>query len=407
MASILVEAGMRVVQCLGVPKSFDLAAGADAVVIALRTRTAPREEAIEQSLLALESLQAMGARRFYFKYSSTFESTEGGNIGPAAEALLKALNVSHTIFCPSLPEYGRTVYQGHLFVGDKLLGESGMENHPLTPMRDANLVRVLSKQTQLNVRSIPIGVVQLGDRSLKEKLILLEAMDGQFIIVDALSDQHLQTIALACADMRLVTGSSGLAGVLPDVYRAIGLLSKERSIPRMPKLVGQTAILSGSCSKMTQEQVAFMQSHCPCYSLDVRQCISHPDQAIGDAIDWVKHQSVELPILIYSTAPANEVAAHQSEFGREIPANSVQSSFAAIAVRLVNECGVRRMVIAGGETSGAIVSCLGVKTLRIGPKIATGVPWMESIGERQLAFALKAGNFGTPDFYQRAVAMLE
>ena len=406
LASNLVESGLVVVQCLGVPHSFDAISGADAVVIALKTRSCHRDDAVRQSLAAVESLQAMGARRFYFKYCSTFHSTDDGNIGPVAEALLKALKAPQTIFCPAFPEYGRTVYQGHLFVGGKLLGESGMENHPLTPMKDANLVRVLSKQTHLNVGSVPYGQIQAGDKPFQECMQVLQAAGKQFLIVDALSKEHIHTIAMACANMPLVTGSSGLAIELPDVYRAYGLLSNERSIPRMTKVLGRTAILSGSCSQATQEQVAHMQTRCPCFSLNVRQCVSDRKKVVNEAIEWSGKQNSDKPILIYSTAEASHVASLQSEFGRAIAATAIESTFAAIASRLVTECGVRRMIVAGGETSGAVVSSLGVRALRIGPRIATGVPWTESIDESPIAFALKSGNFGAPDFFQKAADML-
>ena len=392
LASNLAESGLEVVQCLGVPDSFDAISGADAVVIALKTRSCHRDDAVRQSLAALESLQAMGARRFYFKYSSTFDSTDDGNIGPVAEALLKALKAPQTIFCPAFPAYGRTVYQGNLFVGEKLLGESGMENHPLTPMKDANLVRVLSKQIRFPVCSVPYAKIQAGCKPLLEYLRDLLAADKQFLIVDALSKEHMHTIAMACANMPLVTGSSGLAIELPDVYRAYGLLSKERSIPRMTMVLGRTAILSGSCSQATNEQVAFMQSRCPCFSLDVRQSVCGREKAVNEAIEWSGKQNSDKPILIYSTAEASHVASLQSEFGRAVAATAIESTFAAIASRLVTECGVRRIIVAGGETSGAVVSSLGVRALRIGPRIATGVPWTESIDESPFAFALKMGS---------------
>ncbi len=406
LASNLVEAGMNVVQCLGVPNSFDAIAGADAVVIALKTRSARRDDAVGQSLSALASLQAIGARRFYFKYCSTFDSTDEGNIGPVTEALLDSLKAPQTIFCPAFPENGRTVYRGHLFVGDKLLNESGMENHPLTPMKDPNLVRVLSKQTQHTVWSVPFEHIQQGEKPLQELLKILQLADKRFVIVDALSNQHMRTIALACATMPLVTGSSGLAIELPDVYRSINLLAKERSMPLMPKVRGRTAILSGSCSKATQEQVAYMQSRCPTFPLDVRQCVASRDLVVESALVWASHQSPELPMLIYSTANATDLASVQSEFGGDVAATAVESTFAEIASRLVSQCGVRRWIIAGGETSGAVVSRLGVEALRIGPRISTGVPWTESIDERRMAFALKSGNFGAPYFFHKAIEML-
>ena len=406
LASNLAESGMDVVLYLGVPNSLDATEGADAVVIALKTRSCHRVEAVRQSLAALESLQAMGARRFYFKYSSTFDSTDDGNIGPVSEALLEALKAPQTIFCPAFPEYGRTVYQGNLFVGEKLLGESGMEHHPLTPKKDANLVRVLSKQTRFPVCSVPYAKIQAGCKPLLEYLQDLQVAGNRFLIVDALSKEHIHTIAITCANMTLVTGSSSLAIELPGVYRAYGLLSNERSIPRMTKVLGRTAILSGSCSQATQEQVAFMHSRCPSFSLDVRQSVCGRETAVNEAIEWSDKQNSDLPILIYSTAEASDVACLHSECGRDIAATAIESTFAAIASRLVTECGVRRMIVAGGETSGAVVSSVGIRALRIGPRIATGVPWTESIDKPPLAFALKSGNFGAPDFFQRAVDML-
>ncbi len=407
LASNFAEAGMNVIQFLGVPESFESVARADAVVIALKTRSVHCDEAVRQSLAALGSLQAMGARRFYFKYSSTFDSTNAGNIGQVAEALLTALNATQTIFCPAYPDYARTVYQGHLFVGDRLLSESGMESHPLTPMKDANLVRVLSNQTRLHVISASFELIQQGSRPFQEFLQLPATKERRFIIVDAINNQDLRTIAMACAEMPLVTGSSRLAMAIPDVYRSKGLLSQERSIPFMPAIAGRTAILSGSCSKATQEQVAYMHSRCASFRLDARRCISHPEKVVGEALDWVRNQNAEMPILLFSTATADKVSCLQEEFSREVAATAVESVFSAIAVRMVSECGVRRLIVAGGETSGAVLSGLNVRALRIGPRIDIGVPWTESIGERPMAFALKSGNFGTLDFFQKALEMLK
>jgi uncharacterized protein YgbK (DUF1537 family) len=405
LASNLVEAGMRVVQTLGVPASRGAIAGADAVVIALKTRSVHRNDAVRQSLEALHALQAMGAQRYYFKYCSTFDSTDEGNIGPVAEALLETLAAPQTIFCPAFPDNARTVYNGHLFVSGRLLNESGMEHHPLNPMTDSHLVRLLSKQTKQNVDLLPYSLVQDGADSIRHGLRVLWERHKPLVIIDALSNDHLRSISLACADMPLVTGGSGLAIELPNAYRMSGLLSGFPSKPEMPSVIGRTAILSGSCSKATQDQVAFMQSRCLTYPLDVQGCIRHPESAVDAIVQWAIKQTAGTPILIYSTAESNDVASVQSEFGRELSANAIESAFATIARRLVDQCQVRRMIVAGGETSGAVVSQLGVRTLRIGPRIVAGVPWTESIDGQPLALALKSGNFGAPDFFQKAMEM--
>ncbi len=405
LASNLVEAGMRTVQWLGVPKMEDCIT-ADAVVIALKTRSLPHIEAIRQSLAALQALQAIGASRFYFKYCSTFDSTDQGNIGPVAEALLNALSAPQTIFCPAFPENGRTIYQGHLFVREKLLNESGMQNHPLNPMTDANLVRVLGRQVTRPVGLLPYQVVQRGAAAVQAALLSLGQAGHPFVVADALDAEHLRTLGAACAGMLLVTASSGLATELPSAYRALGLLRVDSKPASLPTASGRSVILSGSCSTATQQQVVWMKARCPTFFLDPRECVLRGEGAIGDALKWANRQEGSQPLLIYTTGSPDDVAGLQTELGRETVAEAVEAAFARIAATLVAECGVRRLIIAGGETAGAIVSRLGVKTLRIGPRIVPGVPWTESIGERPLALALKSGNFGGSDFFQVALEML-
>ena len=405
LASNLVEAGMRVVQCLGIPQSLDAISDADAIVIALKTRSIDRDEAVQQSLEALRALRTFGAVRFYFKYCSTFDSTETGNVGPVAEALMKELDVPQSIFCPAFPENGRTLYCGHLFVGNDSLNESGMQHHPLTPMTDSNLVRVLSKQTPVQVGKIPYTIVENGAESIRDALRALLDSGKQMIMVDTLNNRHLKSIAMACANMPLITGSSGVAIGLPEAYRALGLLSSTPTMPSMPTIQGRTAIIAGSCSQATQEQVAYMQTRCPFRMVDVRKCVSEPESVIADMVGWTRQMDSALPLLIASTSKVADVAATQSELGAALVARSVESVLAAIAQRLVIEGGVRRLIVAGGETSGAVVSSLGVRTLRIGPRIAVGVPWTESLDGPTLALSLKSGNFGGVDFFQRAIEM--
>ncbi len=405
LASNLVEAGMRTVQWLGVPEQ-GACASADAVVIALKTRSLDRAEAIRQSLAALHALQDLGTRRFYFKYCSTFDSTDQGNIGPVAEVLLDALGASHTIFCPAFPENGRTVYQGHLFVGDALLNESGMQQHPLNPMTDANLVRLLGRQVTRPVGLIPYEVVQRGVAAVQAALISLREAGKPFIVADALDGDHLRTLAAACAEMPLVTAGSGLAIGLPAAYRASGLLPVESTRASLPTVPGRTAIVAGSCSTATQQQVEWMKARCPTRLLDARRCVTSNEEVVNEVLRWASSQQAAQPLLIYSTAAPGDVAALQGEFGREAVAGAVEAALARITLALVAECGVRRLIVAGGETAGAVVSRLGVQALKIGPRIVPGVPWTESIGEQPLALALKSGNFGGPDFFQVALEML-
>jgi 3-dehydrotetronate 4-kinase len=391
---------------MGVPNSREAIGQADAIVIALKTRSVKSQEAIAKSLEALDALRAFGASRYYFKYCSTFDSTTEGNIGPVTDALIKALKISQTIFCPAFPENARSVYNGHLFVGDTLLNESSMRHHPLTPMTDANLARVLSGQSNQRIGCVAYSVVDQGAEAIKSTLLELDAQSTPFVIVDALKNEHLDSIAKACVDKLLLTGSSGLAAKLPAAYRECGLLSNVAISPAMPNIAGRTAILSGSCSTATQEQLAFIRSQYPIRFLDVRRCLQHAEAELNELVDWAKSLVDSQPLVIASTAEAGEVAVIQSEFGRQTVASAVEQMMANIARRLVDECNVRRLIVAGGETSGAIVSTLGVSTLRIGPRIAISVPWTESIEGPRLALALKSGNFGGRNFFQRAVEML-
>ncbi len=402
----LAEAGMSVVLYFGTPQSTDATHNADAVVIALRTRSSPVAFAVEQSLSAIRSLRTMGTTRFYFKISSTFDSNEKGNIGPVAEALLDTLNSQQTVVCPANPTYDRTVYRGHLFVGDRLLSESGMEHHPLTPMRDADLVRVLSKQTNLGIGIATHEVVDSGWNSLERRLHFLGQANKRLVIVDALNGEHIQTIASVCAKMELAIGSSGLALALPDAYRALGLLSPEMTTAQWNGSAARTAILAGSCSHATQEQVAFMKARYPTYELDVRECHKQPREIVDRAMDWACRQPDALPLLFYSTADAFKVSDVQSALGRTAAASTVENFFGELAFQLAAKLHVGNFIVAGGETAGAVVSRLGIRALRIGPRIAPGVPWAESVDARRFRLALKAGNFGDSDFFQKALALL-
>lgn len=404
LANTLVQQGMRTVQFIGIPSTGVSTFDADAVVIALKSRTIPAKEAVAQSLEALSWLQNAGCHQFFFKYCSTFDSTDAGNIGPVAEALLEALESNFTIVCPAFPETGRTIFKGHLFVGDVLLNASGMEHHPLTPMTDPNLVRVLDRQTKGRVGLVQYGTVCKGTSAIRKALERLRSDGFRFAVVDAVEDAHLEAIGEAVANMPLVTGGSGIALGLPENLRRQGLLSLEVSADALPKIEGKAAVLSGSCSRTTQEQVVVMKRMRPAFRLDVMTLAEGHDQ-IDQAVEWALPLLDDGPVLIYTTDTPDAVQAVQEKLGRERAGELAEQAQAEIACRLV-AAGVRRLVIAGGETSGAVVKTLGIKGLRIGPQIDPGIPWTANIGDPPIALALKSGNFGAPDFFLKAFKRL-
>jgi uncharacterized protein YgbK (DUF1537 family) len=402
LAGMLVKHGMRTVQMIGVPQVTP-PVDTDAVVIALKTRTVPAEEAIAASLAALEWLRDAGCRQFFFKYCSTFDSTDRGNIGPVAEALMDALHTDFTIACPAFPANGRAVFRGYLFVGDVLLDESGMRNHPLTPMTDSNLVRVLGRQTRRKVGLVRHERVRAGAAQIRQAF--LDALrDGVgMAIVDATSDADLMAIGAACREMPLVTGGSGIAMGLAANFREQGLPA-DAPAGELPRVEGREAVISGSCSAATQRQVAAMEARGPAFRVDPLRVAAGAD-VVGEAVEWAAARLDDGPVLIYATADAATVEEVQKALGAERAGALVEATLAALACRLV-DAGVRRLIVAGGETAGAVVGTLRVAGLRIGREIDPGVPWTVSLGDRPLALALKSGNFGTDDFFLKAWSSL-
>jgi uncharacterized protein YgbK (DUF1537 family) len=401
---MLVRAGMRTVQMIGVPDD-PLPADIDAVVIALKSRTVPAATAVTESLAALRHLQAAGCRQFYFKYCSTFDSTDAGNIGPVIDALMTALKTDFTIACPAFPENKRTIFKGYLFVGDVLLSESGMHDHPLTPMTDSNLVRVLQRQTQRKVGLIGYEHVAQGVAAMRAHIAQLRTEGVEIAIVDAISNDDLLRIGEACADLPLLTAGSGIALGLPPNFRRNGWLGEHTDAEAMDYPVGRRAVISGSCSVATQAQAAhFIAAGRPAFAIDPRQLAAGID-VVGAALAWaIPHLLHDIP-LIYATANAESVKAVQAAIGVERAGTLVEQALSAIADGLVAN-GVRQLIVAGGETSGAVVSTLGVSGLRIGRQIDPGVPWTLSLGERPLALALKSGNFGSENFFSKAWDLL-
>jgi 3-dehydrotetronate 4-kinase len=394
---------MSAIQLIGTPSKELAVPETDAVVIALKSRTIPAKAAVELSVTALHWLRNAGARQFLFKYCSTFDSTDVGNIGPVADALLDDLGQDFTIACPAFPENGRTVYQGHLFVGDQLLSDSPMRDHPLTPMSDSNLVRVLGRQTAGRVGLIPYGVVGEGPKAVRHALEQLRSDGFRYVIVDALEERNLEDIGTACEDLPLLTGGSGVAMGLPENFRRRGLLRATDRIPTLPHIDGYSAVLSGSCSTATLAQVAEGKRAWPAFFIDPLALAAGED--VGSSVlSWARPRLKEGPVIIYSSAVPDEVARVQEVLGRERASQLVEHALATVARDLV-AIGVRRIVVAGGETAGAVVKGLGIGGLQIGPQIDPGVPWTFSLPGPPIALALKSGNFGTPDFFIKALEM--
>jgi uncharacterized protein YgbK (DUF1537 family) len=399
---MLVKGGMRTIQTIGAPAKAAIPGDVDAVVVALKTRSIAAKDAIAQSLDALKTLQVAGCERFFFKYCSTFDSTDQGNIGPVGDALLDALKAIQAIYCPAFPENGRTIFFGHLFVGDVLLSDSPMRHHPLNPMTDASLVRVLARQTNHKVGLVPLKLVQSGSATLRTALDKLAADGVRHVIVDAVADTDLGIIGEAVGGDVLVTGGSGVALGLPAAYRRRGLLAHKSGVDALPKVGGAAAVLAGSCSAATLGQIAaFKGAH---LALDTDAiCRGEP---VGDkALAWAKDKLGKAPILLSASAKPDAVKALQSKYGVEKSSQAIERTMAALAKGLV-AAGVGRLVVAGGETSGAVVGALDVSALRIGPEIDPGVPWTASVGNKPLLLALKSGNFGAPDFFTKAFARL-
>ncbi len=401
LANMLVRSGMRTVQTIGLP-SVPLAPDVDAIVVALKSRTIPAAAAVEQSLAALDWLQAAGCRQFYFKYCSTFDSTAAGNIGPVSEALLARLGADFAIACPAFPENGRTICRGYLFVGDVLLNESGMQQHPLTPMTDPNLVRVLQSQSRGKVGLVRYDTVQAGAAAIGARFAALQAAGVRLAIVDALSDADLYQIAEACAEHSLITAGSGVALGLPENFRRQGLLASNRVAAALPAVDGLSAVLSGSCSRASNAQVqAWQTAGRPAFQLDPF-ALARGEDAVAAALAWAAPQLAAGPVLIYATSEPEAVHRVQAELGAENAGNLIERALARVAEGLVGQ-GVRKLVVAGGETSGAVVGALGVGALQIGPQIDPGVPWTATLAAEPLLLALKSGNFGSEDFFEKAL----
>ena len=400
LANMLVKGGLKTIQLLGIPNQKDVDPSVEAVVIALKTRTIPVREAVSQSLQALSWLKAVGTERFFFKYCSTFDSTDEGNIGPVIDAFMADLEASFTIACPAFPETGRTIFKGHLFVGDKLLSDSPMRNHPLTPMTDSNLVSILSRQSSLKVGLVQYQDVSGGALKIKGAFNELKREGVSIAVTDVLNDEHLHFLGEAVKEFKLITGGSGIALGLPYHWKS-GNGSKEgMTADQLPEVSGKELVLSGSCSEMTRAQVDEFSKNNRALKLNPIE-LAKDTSALNKAIDWVIKAEIGRPILVYASAPPDTVKEIQQTLGQDLASSTVENAMAKIASEAVKN-GFRRIVVAGGETSGAVVSKLGINSILIGKEIDPGVPATVSVGTPIISLVLKSGNFGSVDFFEKA-----
>jgi uncharacterized protein YgbK (DUF1537 family) len=407
LADTLVASGLSTMLLIGLPEDGQLpaeAAEAEAVVFALKTRSIQTSEAVRQSLAAARFLRSAGCRHLFFKYCSTFDSTSAGNIGPVADALLDEVGSDFTIFCPAFPKNGRKIFNGYLFVGPVLLSESGMQNHPLTPMTDPNLVRVLQAQTRHEVGLIGFDTVNRGVSAIRAGMHKLRSQGLRYAIVDAIDEDDLAAIGAAALDEGLVfsTGGSGLGGGLALSLRNLAGFGTERTAMSFPKVQGPAAVIAGSCSRATLGQIEhFVKTDKPFFRVEISALLTGKERVIAQALAWAKPRLGTEPLLIAASESPGAVVRHQQAHGREHVGHLIETALAEIARGLVG-AGVRRLILAGGETSSAAVERLDVRALRIGPTIDPGVPWTFSLGTDPLALALKSGNFGAPDFFTSA-----
>jgi uncharacterized protein YgbK (DUF1537 family) len=399
LANTLAKEGMRTRLYIGAPESGAL--DCEAGVVALKTRSVSPAEAVATSLAALAPLREAGCRQFFFKYCSTFDSTRDGNIGPVAEALANALQASGVIVCPAFPGTGRTLYQGHLFVGDRLLSESGMEGHPLTPMTDPDIRRWLSAQCRAAPGHVDHRTVRAGSAAISKALLEHAAAGRTLVVVDAIDDEDLRAIGAAAAGATLLTGGSGVALGLPANFRTDRDGDAASPFTAQP---GPVALFAGSCSLATRAQIEIYRATHPALPVDVARLLSGSD-VLDEATAFLEANRGQMPIIYSSAAPEARQLADADDGAA---AAAVERLFASLAATAVFQ-GYRRLVVAGGETSGAVVTALGVRVLDVGPEIDPGVPALsttcpDGVG---LALALKSGNFGGADFLAKAVSRLE
>ncbi len=407
LANTLTRAGLRTVQTIGVPSDDLDLPDVDAVVVSLKSRSIEAGLAVSRSRAAEKWLRARGADHVLFKICSTFDSTDAGNIGPVMDALRADCGEKIVLVTPAFPETKRTVYQGNLFVGSVPLNESPLKDHPLNPMHDSNLVRVLARQSKTKVGLVDLATVVRGPKAVRTHLAHLSADGIGAAIIDAVFDLDLETIGAVALDHRMSVGASGIGLGLARALVGSGRAQKGASSTMAETAVGgPAACLAGSCSQATLQQIASAEEKMPVLHLDPDRIIAGQDE-VARALAWARQRLAEGPVLIASSSTPNEVAALQSRHGRDAAGHAIEQAMADIAEGLV-QAGVRRLVVAGGETSGAVVDRLGIPGFLVGTEIAAGVPVLRAVGAKEgdMLLALKSGNFGGPQFFTDALDLM-
>lgn len=409
LANTLTKEGLRTIQTIGVPDDALGLADADAVVVSLKSRSIPADEAVALSLAAYRWLAARGASHILFKVCSTFDSTDAGNIGPVTDALRAVTGSTIVPVTPAFPETGRTVYMGHLFVGAMPLNESPLKDHPLNPMTDCDLTRVLARQSVGRIGLVPLKDVAAGAGAVSARLAQLALEGRTCAIVDAVFDKDLEAVGAAAAALPLSTGASGLGLGLARALIASGRVLRRASdgTALASGVGGRAAAVAGSCSVATLEQIDVAERQMPVLRLSAERLVTHPEAEVEAALAWAKERLAAGPVLIAASASPEKVAEVQARFGRAAAGIAIEHGTAAISHGLVM-AGVRRLVLAGGETSGASVDRLQIPAFLVGPEIAPGVPLLRTEGQpgAPMALALKSGNFGGPDFFAKALTMM-
>ncbi|MGR9452811.1 3-oxo-tetronate kinase [Rhizobium leguminosarum] len=408
LANTLTKNGLRTVQTVGIPDPSLALPDVDAVVVSLKIRSVPASDAVAAAASAERWLRQRGAGHVLYKICSTFDSTDAGNIGPVTEALSEAAGGGSVLVTPAFPETGRTVYLGHLFVGGQPLNESPLKDHPLNPMHDANLVRVLARQSRNAVGLVDLTAIAAGPGAVKAKLDALRAAGVTAVIADAIFERDLETLGEVALKTPVSTGASGLGLGLARALVRSGRISSggATTADAIRPVGGLSAIVAGSCSKATLHQLDVAERSMPVLRLDPERLLAGPDE-IAAAISWAGDRISAGPIVVAASAAPETVSRLQSLYGREASGHAIETATSIIAAELVGR-GVRRLVVAGGETSGAAVDRLAIPAFLIGPEIAPGVPVLRTVGNAQgdMLLALKSGNFGGEDFFTAALAMM-
>ena len=407
LANTLTRCGLRTVQTIGVPSDDLKLPEVDAVVVSLKSRSIEASQAVAKSRAAEKWMRGRGASHVLFKICSTFDSTDAGNIGPVMDALRADSGLAIVLVTPAFPETGRTVYQGNLFVGSVPLNESPLKDHPLNPMHDSSLVRVLARQSKTKVGLVDLSVIARGPDTVGAHLADLAAKGFGAAIADAVFERDLETIGMVALDHRVSVGASGIGLGLARALVASGRVKVNKASDISGKSVGgAAACLAGSCSQATLQQIAKAEQAMPVLHLDPEQVVAGSNE-VQRALAWANERLAKGPILIASSSTPDQVAALQARHGRDAAGHAIEQAMADIAEGLVKS-GVRRLVVAGGETSGATVDRLGIPGFLVGPEIAAGVPVLRAVGAKdgEMLLALKSGNFGGPEFFSDALRLM-